>query len=674
MKLNIVGASNFVNRMFEACGNYQWAREFLKNSLEAGATRIEFGIEWQAVKTQAAYRRTIIDNGAGMSRDELRRFFSTLGEGAKRIGGVHDNFGVGAKIAALPWNPDGVVVISYKDSKASMIWIVLDPDSGDYELKEFAVDGSSSCVIDPTEIAWPDIDWSILRPDWITDRGTIIVLLGSEDQPDTVLGNPLAGERDIKGLSVYLNTRFWDLTHVDVRVVELRTEKKNSWPLGPAESDARRPNNRRIHGARYYLTDITSTSGRLKESGDFLLDDERVRVEWYLWEGERPAIHSYAKKGGYIAVRYNGELFHLTSLKVHFRWFGIIESLIQQNATIVLEPAHYDPGAVRWGIHPDQSRNRLIFTGDGVKGAELPISEWGLEFAENMPTAIDAAIKQVRGNISATIEDEEYRKRLQDKFGSRWTIRTLVKAPSRDPRTTLGTLTDHTTDTLEPSPGSGGRGSGPGGGRPHGDGDGDRNSRGPLGDEGPGEGDDGEGYDGTGAGGGGPQDEEPEKLRPRGRTRNRKTRMVLERKGSAGGPDALVERDIPVDVPHIRFANKDDFEQPYHMALWAPNDPAGPTVYINNDSPILQDAVRYHQDQYPTVYSEEIDKLVRQTFGEVAACKIAHSQKLSREIPIEELDRMYRSEQSLTISLMGLIAEESLIAQRLARFGRKKGA
>ena len=34
MKLQITGASNFVNRMFEACGPYQWAREFLTNSIE----------------------------------------------------------------------------------------------------------------------------------------------------------------------------------------------------------------------------------------------------------------------------------------------------------------------------------------------------------------------------------------------------------------------------------------------------------------------------------------------------------------------------------------------------------------------------------------------------------------------------------------------------------------
>ena len=79
-KLSIVGASVFVNRMFEACGNYQWAREFLKNSLEANATKVDFGIEWQAVEKLGVYRRTVVDNGIGMKRDELLRFFSTLGE------------------------------------------------------------------------------------------------------------------------------------------------------------------------------------------------------------------------------------------------------------------------------------------------------------------------------------------------------------------------------------------------------------------------------------------------------------------------------------------------------------------------------------------------------------------------------------------------------------------
>jgi hypothetical protein len=233
MKLDIVGASNFVNRMFEACGNHQWAREFLKNSIEAHATKVEFGIEWQAVKRLGVYRRTIIDNGDGMDRDELLKFFSTLGEGGKKIGGIHDNFGVGAKIASLPWNSEGVVVISYKGGRGAMIQIVLEPESGDYELVEFQTEGGTSCVIDPTTIEWnaaaseTDIDWNSVRPDWVKDSGTIIVLLGSEEFPDTVLGNPQAGERDIKGLSVYLNSRFWDLSSIEVRVVELRSDKKS---------------------------------------------------------------------------------------------------------------------------------------------------------------------------------------------------------------------------------------------------------------------------------------------------------------------------------------------------------------------------------------------------------------------------------------------------------------
>jgi CDGSH-type Zn-finger protein len=49
-----------------------------------------------------------------MSAEELVQFFSTLGAGGKKIGGVHDNFGVGAKVASLPWNPEGIVVVSYK--------------------------------------------------------------------------------------------------------------------------------------------------------------------------------------------------------------------------------------------------------------------------------------------------------------------------------------------------------------------------------------------------------------------------------------------------------------------------------------------------------------------------------------------------------------------------------
>jgi hypothetical protein len=616
MKINITGASNFVNRMFEACGSYQWAREFLKNSLEAQATKVEFGIEWQAVEKKGIYRRTIIDNGVGMDRDELLRFFSTLGSGAGKIGGIHDNFGVGAKIASLPWNPEGVVILSYKNGRASMIWIVLDPDSGDYELVEFEIGGEKNCVVEPQIIE--DIDWAVLRPSWLVDHGTIIVLLGSEEYPDTVLGNPQAGEKDIKGLSVYTNTRFWDLTQVDVKVVELRSEKKSQWPQSASDKDdSRRPNNRQMFGARYYLTDLKASNGKLGVAGVLMLDRERVNAEWYLWEGQRPSIHGYAKEIGYVAVRYKGELFHLTSSKVHFRWFGVIESKVQHNLTIVIEPQLYEARNGRWGVHPDQSRNRLIFTGNGDKGIELPLSDWGLEFAEHLPKPIIDAIRKARGEGAGSVQDDDYRKRLQDKFGDRWRMKVLVQAKNSG-QGQEATPTDTDVETIMTN-------------------------------------------------------DQPSQPALR-RKRSKIVKVIVVRRAVPGGAGQGIERDVPVDIPRYRFASSDEFEKPWHIAMWAPHDPDGPTVVINVDSPVLQEIVQYHQAQYPEVYAEEVAETVRHVFGEIAACKIAHSQKLAKQVTEEELDRDYRSEAALTVGLMGLLAEESVISQRLGKLGKKKGS
>jgi histidine kinase/DNA gyrase B/HSP90-like ATPase len=624
MRVEITGASAFVNRMFEACGPYQWAREILRNSLEASATRVEFGIEWQAVDKFGVYRRAMIDNGQGMTRDELRRFFSTLGDGAKKIGGVHDNFGVGGKIATLPWNPNGVVVVSYKDGKGSMIWIVLNED-GDYELTEFDVKDGRSSVIDPSTVDWSasgDIDWSNLRPDWVKDHGTIVVLLGSDSNQDTILGNPADNEQAIKGLSVFLNTRFWDLSAIDVHVVELRSLKKNQWPTTPDEKDdARRPNNRRIHGASYYLTDVKG-NGKLGARGTVLLDDERVLTDWYLWDGPRPAVDAYAKEIGYVAIKYKDELFHISSGKVQFRWFGVVESKVQTNLTIILEPQLYRADSGRWGVHPDQSRNRLLFTGDNEKGSEIPLHDWGGEFAHNMPDEITEAILAARGDSAGTIDDDEYRKRLQDKFGNRWTMRALVMVKPREkestqPATDAGVVVD-TGSAVDIDVTEDGRG-----------------------------------------------------VRPYSRRKRSKVVRQLVAKANPGGDGVAVERAAIVDVPKYRWGLKEDFEQPWHMALW---DEPNNTVVLNKEAPVLRESIKYHQDQYAEVFAEQVQQTIEKVFGEVAVAKVAHSQKLRGQVSEEELRDDYRNEKALTIALMGLLAEESLIAQRLGKFGTKKAA
>jgi hypothetical protein len=52
----------------------------------------------------------------------------------------------------------------------------------------------------------------------------------------------------------------------------------------------------------------------------------------------------------------------------------------------------------------------------------------------------------------------------------------------------------------------------------------------------------------------------------------------------------------------------------------------------------------------------------------------SHTRKNWRLVSEHELKETYRSEEALMIALMGLLAEESLIAQRLGRLGRKRSA
>jgi hypothetical protein len=501
-----------------------------------------------------------------------------------------------------------------------MIKIVLDRDSNEYELEDYEVAGTGiTCVIDPTKVDWgDDVNWGEVAPEWSRVHGTVIVLLGSEEYPDTILGNPRSAERDIKGLSVYLNTRFWDLSDIDVKVAELRTEKKNLWPLGRDDrDDTRRPNNRRIMGAKHYLTGVPSTTGKLAASDMMLLDEGRVATEWYLWEGERPNIHMYAKKPGYIAVRYKDELFELTSNKPMYRNFGVSEGKVQQNLTIILEPDHYGPTTNPWGVHPDQSRNHLFFTGRGEKGVAMPMADWGVEFAEAMPEPILEAIKKVRGDLEGSIENEEYRKRLQDRFGARWTVRKLVAKNPDETAKKTGTPTakeELVADTLQ----------------------------------------------GTG---------------PRSKRKRRKLVQHLRLLVAEGDTGPAVEMDVPVDVPRYSYTDAGDFEEPWHLALWSPHEHGGPTVLLNQDAPVLLEAIKYHQDQYPDIYADEVSKTVKEVYGEVAVAKIAHSQKLMiNKVSEQELDKEYRSEKALTVALMGLLAEEMLIGVRLGKLGKKKAA
>jgi hypothetical protein len=621
------GIQHHVSRVYREGGEYQWVRETLINSLEAKATRVEFGIEWQAVEELGVYRRMISDNGIGMTPDELVGFFNVWGGGGKPIGGLHENFGIGAKSSLVPWNRHGLVVISWFEGEPAMIWVMTDPVTGEFGLRNFmALDDESRTekiveVVTPFTDDQRGCDWEAVKPDWIEDHGTVVVLLGDDPNQNTVVGDPnRPTEADIKGISTYLNRRLWVVPEgVTVTVDELRAGDQTLWPRSEEMAHVsggadRRTNRRTIEGAKYYIEyPVASfTKGKLAASGTVAVGD-RTEVDWFLWDRERPKISAYAAESGYIAALYANELYDVTNHRATYRSFGVLEGAVRSKVWLVMRPKPFEEENGRHGVYPRGDRNSLLIMGGARAGDPLPISDWGAEFAEKMPDPIRDAIREARAGESGTLSDDTWRQRLAERFGSRWRI---MKLRSRKG----GNLTVEPTQI---------------GTRPHTP----RKRMRPGG--------------GGGGGGGG-------------------TIGTLNT-ASAPGVVRAVKTTVAGGIPTWLSVHNDAVEDGM-LAAWAkihPEHPEG-AVLINVDHPVLEEEVAYWQSQYPDHLADDIAREVIATYGEIAVAKVAHSEHLKSVLPSSKVENDLRSEAALTMALLGLIGEEAVIAPRIGgKFGRR---
>jgi hypothetical protein len=259
-----------IERGYREGTKFQWVRETAINAIEAGATRIEFGVEWQAVNARGVYRRMIADNGKGMTPEELQEVFNCFGGGGKAIGDEHENFGIGAKTALLPWNHHGVVVISWVEGQAAMIRIMREEKSGEYGLEIFPVEDdqgqeSYEAVVTPYNDPERSVDWSKVKPSWIDQHGTVIVLLGNHAADDTFRGDLARDEDGTKDISQYLNHRLWDLRdRVQISAVEFLTTNKANWPKSEPLSKSGETGVivRAVRGTKHYIANQTLFAAR----------------------------------------------------------------------------------------------------------------------------------------------------------------------------------------------------------------------------------------------------------------------------------------------------------------------------------------------------------------------------------------------------------------------------
>jgi len=603
-----------VDRTYGESHALQWVREAFINAREAGATKVHFGIEWRGVQSTGTYRRIIADNGCGIVPADHARFFNTFGGGGKPIGGPHENYGIGFKTSVLPWNKLGVVVISLRDGVESMSRVYLNEEADEYGMKvELADDGELLSVWEPGEDSEFQLDWAEVIPDFVREagHGTVLVLLGNNAEQDTILGDPdRSVEATVDGIMRYMNGRFWDLEDIDVSVDSVISSDKRRWPVaGAAKSGGGREaswSTLRPVGMYKATVNRATEKSRLPEDGfgTVKLADGLVEADWYLREGEAlPSAR--AQSLGFVAALYHGEIYNLSDRASTMRSFGL--GAIRSNAFIVLRPR--EATSRHDGVYPDTSRTGLKL-GGATGGVDLPISDWAQEFSQKLPPQIIEAIRATMETVDGEITDDEWKKRLAERYGIRWRISKLLIDPTGSEKATavqqLGSSTRRKRPRRKP-----GRSISEGG--------------------------------------------------------------VSDGKLRIGDADPLgepaKEKQVAGGLPDFRIVGADEIGEngAWALAVFQPPnkvDPSG-VVLINRDHKVIKQHIDELSKKYPEHLGDIVEREVRRVYGEIAVAHVAHSEQMKKLMPASRVEGELRSDASLTMALLGLWQIEAIALTRL---------
>ncbi|WP_245538301.1 ATP-binding protein [Teichococcus cervicalis] len=191
-KLRVKDEDFLVASMIERCPKTMMVRELLQNALEAAmlAPEGERRVEFSALPMEGSRKLAIWNTGPGLTGPELYRMCDIAASIRKETGLDH-NFGMGAKVAALPSNQRGLRYRSARKGSVQEVVIgkydgvygrLLRPGPGGKPTEVIHVTAEAAAERRPTDQEW-----------------TEVVLLGNAEGQDTVsdpyLGQPRGGGR-----------------------------------------------------------------------------------------------------------------------------------------------------------------------------------------------------------------------------------------------------------------------------------------------------------------------------------------------------------------------------------------------------------------------------------------------------------------------------------------------
>lgn len=389
-----VGAMAFhLNRLHEDCSPLQEIRELTQNAIEAilktpdQSGEIRWDADWNLVEDQGVYKLCISDNGVGMSGEEIDRYINGLSSSGG-LQSLQGNYGVGAKITALPLNPEGLVYVSWRDGQGVLAHLWLDPETGEYGLREFQTD-------DGTKLTWVPVSEDA-KPGNIGEHGTKVMLLGRSADHHTMVP-PDGTPYPTHWLTHYLNRRYFRFPEgVSVKVREFNRRDPDEWPTTPtASGGAGGAQFREVNGMGHYLAKYSVASGTLPlteatASWWLLPEDPKMRRQADFWQSS-----------GHVAALYQNELYEFRSGQTGKRLLQLFGVLFGASRVVVYVEPH------NAAITSNTARSSLI-----VNGEPLPWELWAEEFWADMPDAIEEMLDEVLAGAEAKDYKEAIRKRL----------------------------------------------------------------------------------------------------------------------------------------------------------------------------------------------------------------------------------------------------------------------
>jgi hypothetical protein len=388
MTVNNIGF--LLDRLGQDCHPLQFIRELTKNSIEAiQRTGSEGTIVWDYEPTtfelEGIRRLCIIDNGDGMTGEEMVRFINQLSSSASKQS-LQGNYGVGAKIAAATRNPAGVTYLSWKNGIGSMITLYRDELSQQYGLKQWERSDGTWTHFLPIE--------DDLKPQLIADHGTMVVLHGYHSSDDTLLAPPGAPAAR-RWITRYLNTRYF---HIPENI-KISCREGNILAGGPLDDVGTR---RVVLGQGEYLRRYAGLSGSVGVEGG-------TAYWWIIGEHDEDRtdpIEKYAghlESRGHVAALYQNELYELSAGRggmSKLQQFGI--TFGYERVVIYVEPTADSR------LMTNTARTVLLLANE-----PLPWDDWAAEFRQKLPPELKKFVESRAPDANTADHLKNIRERLK---------------------------------------------------------------------------------------------------------------------------------------------------------------------------------------------------------------------------------------------------------------------